>query len=164
MVGILCVSGYVYEIMYWLPSCNVTGRRKYPEKVSPNEKRADCWHCVYEGTLEITIFQSLLLLSGYNEISSLALPPTLCLHILTTALKWHTCRTTGILSPNKPTVTELPQALINPYKQQQTGVQFLITFLLHFLKGISYSFEANLSSGISTFEPHVLSQTSKKSC
>lgn len=85
MVGILCVSVHIYVIMDLLPSCNVTVRRKYPE-VRPNGRRTDHWH-VSEGTLDMSIFQSFLLLSDYNKISILAQSPTFCLDILPTALK-----------------------------------------------------------------------------
>lgn len=54
--------------------------------VVPNE-RTDHWG-VFEGALGVSIFWSLLLLSGYNDVSSLAPTDTLCLDfLLTTAPK-----------------------------------------------------------------------------
>ena len=51
--------------------------------VGPNERREDHWS-VLEGALDVSIFWSLLLLSGYNDMNSLATPTTLCLDIFLT--------------------------------------------------------------------------------
>lgn len=51
--------------------------------VEPSERNEDHWS-VLEGALDVSIFWSLLLLSGYNDVSSLAPPTTLCLDIFLT--------------------------------------------------------------------------------
>lgn len=56
--------------------------------VGPNE-RAGHWG-VFEGALDVSIFWSLLLLSGYNDVSSFAPTATLCLDVLLpTVPKYH---------------------------------------------------------------------------